>query len=290
MSGPQRLGLHRLGITADRRVGTTATGNVDNLQYLMQLFQFLRHLFQTGSVTTLPQCRIRSSFARARTCRSPVTTKATQHRVPNYTPTQTHRSTPRSDAAPPLPVLASQPQQPSPTPTPSPTPHGSSAVSITDSPIAALKRTENPNPTTRCTGTTRKTRHFLFPAGTVPVVCPEFHRSLFRLRNQKVDKHVANPGQQEAPAPGTHGGTAEAVSSTHIRARRTIAKERRDVGITTPTHQEAADITLDPHSERDRSLHRVTRRTSYAGSATRTGPPAHNTTHQHYNRFIPPVR
>ena len=52
MSGPLLLGLHRLGIKA-RRVGTTATSNVDNLQCLIQVFQSLRHLFQTGSVTTL---------------------------------------------------------------------------------------------------------------------------------------------------------------------------------------------------------------------------------------------
>ena len=61
-----RLGQHRLGIKADRRVGTTVTGNVGNPgnpQCQMHLFQFLRHLFQTGSVTTLPQNRTRSFFA-----------------------------------------------------------------------------------------------------------------------------------------------------------------------------------------------------------------------------------
>ena len=63
VSGPLLLGLPRLGIKADRRVGTAVTGNVDNLQCLMQLFQFLCHLFQTGSVATPPQCRTRSFFA-----------------------------------------------------------------------------------------------------------------------------------------------------------------------------------------------------------------------------------
>ena len=63
MNGPLRLGQHRLGIRADRRVGTTVTGNVRNLQCPIQLFQFPRHLFQTGSVTTLPRYRTKSSFA-----------------------------------------------------------------------------------------------------------------------------------------------------------------------------------------------------------------------------------
>ena len=96
------------------------------------------------------------------------------------------------------------------------------------------------------------------------MVHPELHWSLFRQWNKKVDKHVENTGQQEAPAPDTHGGATEAVSSTNIRARRTTAEECRNTGTATPAHQETTDITLDPHLERHRSPHRVTRRTSYA--------------------------
>ena len=75
----------------------------------------------------------------------PPTTPQRKRTAPPASPAPTPKS---STAAAPLPLLASQPQQPSPipaptpSPTPSPAPHASSAVSVTDSLIAASKKSK----------------------------------------------------------------------------------------------------------------------------------------------------